>query len=64
MTINLPKTSNDANKIIIKNADNFPYLSVNLTQITINNTKLSINDLGKKSVSFYLYNNEGKFTEY
>ena len=64
MIISLPKTSIDAKEIKIKNIDNFPFMSVNLTQISINITKLSINDLGRKSVSFHLYNNEGKFTEY
>ena len=64
MTISLPKTSSDAKEIKIKNADNFPFMSVNLSQISINMTKLSINDLGKKSASFHLYNNDGKFTEY
>ena len=64
MTITLPKTSIDAKEIKIKNIDNFPFMIVNLTQISINITKLSINDLGKKSVSFHLYNNDGIFTEY
>ncbi len=62
--IKLPKASPDAQGIKIIDAQNYPYLNIEIDSVTVDLKKIRSQDCGDHLIKFQLINSDMKFTEY
>ena len=60
----MPKASPDAQEVKIIDAQDYPYLNIDIDSVTVDLKKIRNQDYGDHLIKFQLINSDMKFTEY